>query len=85
MSNKINYAVSMRKQGLLNFDIFKVIGYNNEGKRDYTLHEIESYLVCKIAEYPASLSNMVVMVLDGELNVMEDGENITLKISIEKE
>jgi len=81
---KINYEVSIRKNGLLNGDIFKLIAYNNEGREQYTLNEIESYLKCKISEYPATLSKMILLGLDDELVIMEDGENITLKIRIEK-
>lgn len=81
---KVNYDISIKRNGLLNGDIFKVIAYNNEGKKEYTFGEIESYLKCKIAEYPATLSNMVLLGLEDELVIMEDGENITLKIRIEK-
>jgi len=81
---KINYEVSIKRNGLLNNDLFKLIAYNNEGKADYTLGEIESYLKCKVTEYPATLCKMVVLGLEDELVIMEDGENITLKIRIEK-
>jgi hypothetical protein len=81
---KVNYDVSIKKNGLLNYDVFKVIAYNNEGKQEYTLGEIESYMKCKIAEYPATLSKMIMIGLEDELVIMEDGENITLKIRIEK-
>lgn len=81
---KVNYDVSIKKNGLLNGDVFKVIAYNNEGKQEYTLGEIESYMKCKIAEYPATLSKMIMIGLEDELVIMEDGENITLKIRIEK-
>jgi hypothetical protein len=81
---KINYEVSIKRNGLINNDLFKLIAYNNEGYQQYTLDEIESYLKCKIAEYPATLSKMILLGLEDELVIMEDGENITLKIRIEK-
>jgi hypothetical protein len=84
MVNKVNYGVSIKRSGLLNYDLFKIIAYNNEGKQDYSLSEIECYLKCKIAEYPSTLSNMKTLGLEDELTIMEDGENITLIIRIEK-
>ena len=84
MQHKINYELSIKKNGLLNTDILKLIAYNNEGKQEYSLREIEAYLKCKISEYPATLHKMILMQLEDELVVMEDGENITLKIRKEK-
>jgi hypothetical protein len=80
MQTKNEFQVSIKKMGILNNDIFRLIAFNNEGNDNYSLGEIHSYLKLKRAELPASLVRMEITQLYNEIIIMEDGKNITLII-----
>jgi|GEM_PF-5779400 len=80
MQTKNEFQVSIKKMGILNNDIFRLIAFNNEGNDNYSLGEIHSYLRLKRSELPASLVRMEITQLYNEIIIMEDGKNITLII-----
>jgi len=80
METKNEFQISIKKMGILNNDIFRLIAFNNEGNDNYSLDEIHSYLRLKKCELPASLKRMELTQLYNEIIIMEDGRNITLII-----
>ena len=70
----------IKKRGILNNSLIEIIACNNEGKVEYSLHDIAGYCRGKISEYPNTLENAIFSELSNELIIMENGKDITLII-----
>lgn len=82
MSNKTELQMIIKRKGILNNQIADLIAFNNEWKKTYTLDEIESWIKCKVSEYPSTLRNMRTTHLHKELIILEDGEHETIIIQL---
>lgn len=51
MKKKINVAIL--KSGSENSAILQMIGYMNEGEKQFSARDMEGYLNCRVAQYPS--------------------------------
>jgi hypothetical protein len=70
----------IKREGILNNSLCSLIAFHNEGKGTYSLQDILSYCKGKIVEYPNTLKNIMLTIMEDELIVLENGEHISICI-----